>query len=110
MTSASRKKLAAALSHASRGWPVAPAWEISPSGYCACKKKKDCQSPGKHPILTGGYKIATIEKKTIEERWKIYPTANILVATGVVSGFDVLDIDPRHGGGQSPAGFDTAIW
>jgi hypothetical protein len=36
-------------------------------------------------------------------RWTIAPQANIGIPTGEVSGFVVLDVDPRHGG-------DDALW
>jgi hypothetical protein len=68
---------------------------------CTCQKGRDCSSPGKHPKTRAGVKDATIDKRTVIEWWKRWPTANIGIATGMVSGLLVLDIDPRHGGDDS---------
>jgi hypothetical protein len=45
-----------------------------------------------------GYKDATRDETQIREWWTRWPEANIGIPTGAVSGCDVLDIDPRHGG------------
>ena len=35
--------------------------------------------------------------------WSVWPLANVGIVTGAVSGLVVLDVDPRHGGGDSLA-------
>ncbi len=39
--------------------------------------------------------------------WRRWPEANVGVVTGKVSGLVVLDVDPRHGGGESLAALET---
>ena len=90
----------AAVAYAQRlGWPVFPCHSVD-DGRCDCGNP-DCGSPGKHPMTTNGFKDATRDESKIRDWWWNYPTANIGVPTGAVSGFDVLDVDPRHGGEQS---------
>lgn len=79
--------LAAALAYAERlGWPVFP--------LC-----------GKVPAIRGGNGCldATTDAGQIAEWWREYPRANVGIAAGERSGFWVLDVDPRHGGGDSLA-------
>ena len=52
----------------------------------------------KRPATPGGYKNATSNRNAVEELWRRYPAPLIGVPTGEMSGLDVLDIDPRHGG------------
>jgi putative DNA primase/helicase len=78
-----------ALEYARAGKPVFPCW------------------PGtKKPIgelCPHGFKDATTDEHQIHERWSKYPDANIGMPTGPVSGIDVLDTDPRHGGDKTLA-------
>ncbi len=60
-----------------------------------------CSHPGKHPRTAHGFKDASEEERQITEWWEEWPDANIGVPTGAVSGFLVLDIDPRNGGDAS---------
>ena len=93
----------AALAYAERfGWHVSPIYEIGTDGRCTCGRP-NCQNPGKHPRTEHGLKDATTNLKTILDWWKKWPGANIAVGTGEVAGFDVLDIDPRHGGNKTLA-------
>lgn len=96
--------LKAALWYASEfKWKVLPLWWIREDGSCGCDSP-NCSSVGKHPIgqlVPNGVKNATKESATIERWWGHYPQANIGIATGAVSGFIVLDIDPRNGGDES---------
>lgn len=95
------RHLCAALAYAaSFGWYVFPCYEIGESGRCTCGRP-NCQSPGKHPRTEHGLKAATIDPEKIRRWWGRWPDANIAAATGAVSGFDALDIDPRHGGDES---------
>jgi len=95
------KRRRAALRYAKLGWHVLPLHGIS-NGRCTCGKP-DCSSPGKHPRLQNGYKVASKNRKQITRWWKQWPDANVGVCTGVKSGVVVLDIDPRNGGDKSLA-------
>ena len=84
----SRELLEAALSYAFvRGWAVLP---LKPRG--------------KEPLTEHGVKDATTDPAKIEEWWRRWPTANVGIATGAVSGLVVLDIDPRNGGDEELEG------
>jgi hypothetical protein len=54
----------------------------------------------KKPATTHGFKDATDHPEGIRGLWECCPGPLIGVPTGPVSGIDVLDIDPRHGGGD----------
>jgi Bifunctional DNA primase/polymerase, N-terminal len=54
----------------------------------------------KTPATPHGYKDASSVHETVRELWRRYPGSLIGVATGEMSGFDVLDIDPQHGGAK----------
>jgi putative DNA primase/helicase len=93
--------LDAALEHAQRG-PIFPVWHAE-SGGCGCRAY-DCTSPGKHPISScapNGLKNATTDEATIRQWWEMFPRANIGRPTG--GDFNVLDVDPHHGGRESLA-------
>ncbi|HKS27869.1 MAG TPA: phage/plasmid primase, P4 family [Pyrinomonadaceae bacterium] len=89
-----------ALQYASRNWKVIPLHTPEAQGQCSCRKK-DCSSVGKHPRTMNGLKDATTDEKKIRIWWGMWPEANIGVVTGAESGIIVLDVDPRHGGGES---------
>ena len=82
------------------GWRVFPLHSVDAAG-CSCGST-DCAA-GKHPRSPRGCLDATTDGDTISAWWQRWPDANIGVATG--AGLVVLDIDPRHGGGDS---FDDA--
>ena len=88
-----------ALDYAGRGWAVMPL-HAPKNGACDCGRK-DCKSPAKHPRLMHGVKDASTDRAKVEDWWSMWPTSNIGIATGAVSGIVVLDIDPRHGGAES---------
>ena len=54
--------------------------------------------PDKSPATPRGFKDASRDAERIRAMWRYQPEALIGVPTGELSGFDVLDIDPRHGG------------
>jgi hypothetical protein len=54
----------------------------------------------KAPRTPHGFKDASAEPARVAELWRLYPGPLIGVPTGETTGFDVLDIDPRHGGNQ----------
>lgn len=86
--------LDAALAYARRGWRVFPLHGIV-NGRCTCGRR-DCSSPGKHPLVRHGVKEATSEARVIKEWWSRCRSANIGVATGRVSHIVVVDVDlPR---------------
>jgi hypothetical protein len=86
----------AALIYAGEGFSIIPLhWIVN--GECSCYRK-DCSSPGKHPITAHGLKDASKDKKKITAWWKQYPKANIGVCTGQVSkGLTVIDFDLAKG-------------
>lgn len=93
----------AALAYAQRlGWPVFPVYWIAEGGTCSCGRP-ECGSPGKHPLTAQGFKEATRDEAQIIAWWSRWPQANIGIPTGTASGFDALDVDPRHGGDGSLA-------
>ena len=79
-------RLRAALAYAKRGWHVFPA-----------------RANEKVPATRHGFKNATTDERTIIAWWTRWPNANVAIATGRVSGFIVLDVDPRNGGNESLA-------
>jgi putative DNA primase/helicase len=88
-----------AVEYAERGWHVLPLHSVI-DGKCTCGKVA-CSSAGKHPQTINGLKSATIDLDTINTWFKHWPKANIGIATGAISGIGVIDIDPKHGGGDS---------
>ena len=89
-----------ALAYADKmGWAIFPLHTIK-DDLCTCSNK-ECKSPGKHPRISGGYKSATTDKRTINEWWGRWPYSNIGIATGKVNGIMVVDIDPRNRGNES---------
>jgi putative DNA primase/helicase len=94
-----------ALEYARRGWPVFALHGIGRSGRCTCGRP-DCENPGKHPQfhkddLPNGLQDATTDEGLIRRWFGRWPNANIGIRTGSVSGFVVLDVDPRHGGAEA---------
>lgn len=96
----SGRMLKAALAYAAMGWHVFPVHTPVRGGGCSCGGDT-CGSIGKHPRTAHGVKDATTDPEQIRAWWTEWPTANIGVATGRISGIVVLDIDPRNGGDES---------
>jgi len=84
----------AALALAERGFCVFPLWGVTKDGLCRCGRCSPT-SPrrGKHPILRGGFLIATTDPAKIHAWWLAYPDANIGLPTGM-NGLFVVDVDP----------------
>jgi len=99
--------LSAALSYARRGWHVFPLYEPR-AGQCTCPRGASCPSPGKHPRVSGGLKDATTDESVIIAWWQRWPTANVGVRTGAVSGINVVDVDIRHLGDETIADLEKA--
>lgn len=83
--------LEAALAYARRGWPVFPVHGIV-DGRCTCRR--DCSSPGKHPLVRRGLHEATTHDRALKEWWARWPFANVALATSDVV---VIDIDVPQG-------------
>jgi hypothetical protein len=50
----------------------------------------------KQPACPHGFKDAAVNEMALRELWQRHPGSHVGVATGEVSGFDVLDIDRKH--------------
>lgn len=98
-----------ALDYARRGWAVFPVSGIV-DNRCTCGSA-DCHSPGKHPLFSGGFNIATTDENTIRGWWSNMPDANIGIATGEPSGIFVVDVDVGNGkrGEQSLAELEQKV-
>jgi len=83
--------LHAGLGYAYRGWRVFPLHGIV-NRRCTCARR-DCSSPGKHPLVRRGLHEATTDEAVIERWWRCWRSANIGLATGTASGIVVIDID-----------------
>lgn len=81
------------------GWSLLPCFGVS-GGNCECGDV-ECAAPGKHPMVSGGVKSASDDVDGVRRWAENHPTCNWAVACGQVSGIVVIDIDPRHGGGES---------
>ena len=90
--------LAAALAYAELGWMVFP---LAPNTKVPLISKKQ---GGK------GVHDATTSPDKIRAWWSAEPNANVGIATGAPSGFDVIDIDPYKGEDWEPQQpLDTAM-
>jgi hypothetical protein len=82
-------RLEAALRYLARGWSVVPAAE-----------------GGKRPIVKWEtYQDGLPSEAQVRGWFERWPSANVAVVTGAVSGIVVLDVDPKHGGEESLARF-----
>lgn len=52
----------------------------------------------KVPTCPGGFKAGSANSDSVKALWRNHPGPLIGVRTGEISGFDVLDVDPRNGG------------
>ena len=94
----------AALWYARRGWYVVPlhAPLFDKDGTltgCTCEAWRrrntpdyTCETPGKHPILSGWEDNASTDPSVIAEWWKRWPWANVGIAAGR-SGLLMFDVD-----------------
>jgi hypothetical protein len=85
----------AAHRYAGFGWPVFPLW---PTGHKIIDRRTGevTIATGKTPATKHGFKDAHHDITRIDCWWGRNPTHNIGLATG--HRFDVIDVDPRHGG------------
>jgi hypothetical protein len=91
----SNPRLDAALTYASRGWPVFPCHHPQ-GGGCSCGQA-DCSSPAKHPATPRGLHNATTDPSRIERWWRQRPLANVAIRTGAPGRLVVVDVDLPHG-------------
>jgi hypothetical protein len=63
----------------------------------------------KRPACSHGFKAAAMPECGLTTLWARYPGELVGVPTGVPSGFDVLDIDKQHGGGDWYAKVKTEL-
>lgn len=83
-----------------QGWPIFPINWIE-NGMCSCGAV-NCQSPGKHPLVNGGFYTASTDIELIEQWHGRWPDANWGLRTGDKqaggAGIIVLDIDNKTDG------------
>ena len=77
-----------ALAYAAAGWRVFP-----------CR-------PDKTPYTPNGFKDASVNPHRVREWWRQHPDAAIGAPTG--EHFEVLHVDPRHGGDRNLAEIEAA--
>jgi hypothetical protein len=80
-------------SFANREYAIQHSLELIDSGLPCFPCRAD-----KRPTTPRGYKDATCDRVVARELWRRHPGPLIGVPTGEISGLDVLDVDPRHGG------------
>jgi hypothetical protein len=94
-----------ALAYVERGWAVVPLHDVS-AGSCSCGSADPdhvWNQGGKHPLYERWQTNPLRDPARVAEQWAARPMANIGIATGVTSGFWVLDVDPDHGGDMALA-------
>lgn len=94
------KKLDQLTIYCNLTWPIFPLnWMID--GHCSCGSA-GCKSPGKHPLVRGGFLAATTDLSQIITWHKQWPDANWGMRTGDRklggSGILVVDIDRKNNG------------
>ena len=90
------RRLRAALRYASLGWRVLPLHTPDATGACSCRRR-DCPKPGKHPrtrregdVIVGGVHDASSSAEVVSSWWRMWPDANVGLATGELI---VIDVD-----------------
>jgi P4 family phage/plasmid primase-like protien len=105
----SEDMLAAAHEYRRRAWRVIQLHSVGPDGRtCSCQRGAQCPSAGKHPIENRWQNSPAYSAADIQALWDERPNANIGIATGLPSGFWVLDIDPKSGGMESMGNLTAA--
>lgn len=67
-----------------------------------------CVPGGKRPLVSRGFLDATVDVRQVAAWWRDYPSANVGVPTGAVSGVVVVDVDV-YGWVPGFAAFDRAM-
>lgn len=88
----------AAVAYADRGFNVLPLHHVKfvPDPRCSCPRKQ-CHSPGKHPLFAGWREAATVDRRRVRDWWSVRPAANIGLAMGGQRRLVALDIDGNAG-------------
>lgn len=90
------------LEYIAQGWAIFPCHSVDGKGQCTCGKSpcgNHNGNAGKHPRTLHGFKDATKDPATVQRWIEMFGhDINWAVATGVVSGIVVVDVDPRHDG------------
>lgn len=92
-----------ALIYSRRGWPVLPVRSLV-DGRCDCGSDHDGDTSkfAKHPRTEHGCLDATTDENRIRQWWRMWPNANVGIATiDEDLRLAVYDIDPRHGGHET---------
>src|ERR1700722_3802861 len=82
--------LEAAVLYAKHGVPVIPLHGIR-NNRCTCGTFCG-EAAGGHPRVPSGFRAATTNLSQIRKWWRIWPDANIGIATGAASGLSVVTI------------------
>jgi putative DNA primase/helicase len=104
----------AAQDYGKAGWKVLPIWwltdELKPDGkfMCGCGDPF-CKAAGKHPLIDAGRLMANASSdiNIIGGWWDDWPTANIAVITGRLSGIIVIDLDVH---GEEDGEVELGAW
>jgi hypothetical protein len=92
-----RACLGAALAYLARGWSVLPLCPPDHAGVGA-EHSRRCDSPGKAPLVAWkAYQQARPSAQEVHGWWRRWPTANVGVALGPVSGLVGIDVDGEEG-------------
>lgn len=85
------ERIRAAHWFADRGFGVFSAWSTTPDGVCKCSRKRECPSPGKHPIGEQGF----LENTRDHDKITLLLSAGSEPNYGLVcpDGVFVLDVD-----------------
>lgn len=98
---------AIALEYVARGWAVIPVHGLADpeTSRCTCGRYPcgpDNATAGKHPVRPGWTTGPAMSPADAYATWvQDGPQWNVGIRTGGPSGFFVLDIDPKSGGGES---------
>jgi len=93
------KKLQQLKFYAARGFPIFPVYWME--GECCACGDKNCKSPGKHPMVSGGFYSASLDPNQVKAWHEKWPDANWGMRTGDKSaggaGVLIVDIDQKSG-------------
>jgi len=105
---ANEKLIPATQWYASQDWKIIPCFGIT-NGRCNCNgTHKEPKDTGKHPAINQWNTQATSDLSKISSWWNTQPDYNIGVVCDL-SGFLVIDIDPRSGGPESFEKFEALL-
>lgn len=105
---ANEKLIPATQWYASQDWKIIPCFGIT-NGRCNCNgTHKEPKDTGKHPAINQWNTQATSDISKISSWWDTQPDYNIGVVCNL-SGFLVIDIDPRSGGPESFEKFESLL-